>query len=293
MFEKVLVALDFSVHSQKILDRIGEIPGIQEVVLLHVVDATHPSRLGWTHGPHIENAKILMGEKKDALEHIGLKVHINVDVIVNAITQGSVPLTILETAATRNVSLIIMGARGINPIQELLLGSVSSSVLRHAKTSVLVLHISPEPDDADLLLCSSHQQLFSKVLVPTDFSPSASNAAAGINTLQGIKEIVLLHVVTRGESQQEIDNYVKEAQLRLEDMKTEFISMGAEVKIHVRVGDPTEMILSVAEEDDVSMTAMSASGTGWLREMLLGSTTFTVVRRTKRPVLVLRTGQET
>ena len=44
MFEKVLVALDFSVYSQKILDRITEIPGIQEVVLLHVVDATRPSR---------------------------------------------------------------------------------------------------------------------------------------------------------------------------------------------------------------------------------------------------------
>ncbi len=69
MFEKVLVALDFSPSSQKILAHIGEIPGIQEVELLHVVDATRPSRLGWTHGPHIENAKLLMAEKKEALEH--------------------------------------------------------------------------------------------------------------------------------------------------------------------------------------------------------------------------------
>jgi nucleotide-binding universal stress UspA family protein len=29
-----------------------------------------------------------------------------------------------------------------------------------------------------------------------------------------------------------------------------------------------------------------------LREMLLGSTTFTVVRRTKKPVLIIRTGKE-
>ena len=46
MFEKVLVALDFSAYSQKILDCISEIPGIEEVVLLHVVDATNPSKLG-------------------------------------------------------------------------------------------------------------------------------------------------------------------------------------------------------------------------------------------------------
>jgi len=37
---------------------------------------------------------------------------------------------------------------------------------------------------------------------------------------------------------------------------------------------------------------MSAYGTDWLREMILGSTTFTVVRRTQKPVLVIRTEQE-
>jgi len=293
MFEKVLVALDFSVHSQKILDHIREIPGIQEVVLLHVVDATRPSRLGWTHGPHIENAKILMAEKKEALENIGLKVNTNDDVIVNAITQGTISHAILETAETENVSLIVVGARGINLIQELLLGSVSSFVLRHAKTNVLIMHYAPVSADRK---AASHdpssRKLFSKVLVPTDFSQSASDASAFVKTIPGIKEIVFLHVVNRGESQQEIDNYVKEAQSRFEDMKKEFIGAGVDVKIHVRVGDPTEMILSVANENDVSLIAMSAYGTDWLREMLLGSTTFTVVRRTKRPVLVIRTGQE-
>ncbi|OPY36859.1 MAG: Universal stress protein family protein [Methanoregula sp. PtaU1.Bin051] len=72
MFDKVLVALDFSQHSQTILDRLGEIPGIKEVVLLHVVDATHPSRHGWTHDPEIENAKILLNEKKEAIGKTGL-----------------------------------------------------------------------------------------------------------------------------------------------------------------------------------------------------------------------------
>ncbi|MDP2796234.1 MAG: universal stress protein [Methanoregula sp.] len=292
MFEKVLVALDFSQSSQKILDHIGEIPGIQEVVLLHVVDATRPSRLEWTHGPHIENVKILMAEKKEALEHLGLKVNIKEDVIVNAITQGTISLAILETAEIKNVSLIIVGARGINPIQELLLGSVSSSVLRHAKTNVLVMHVSPELADADLSPGPSHRQLFSKVLVPTDFSKSAGDALSLVKTIPGIKEIVLLHVVNHVDSQPEIEVCVKEAESRLEEIKKEFIGRDVVVIPHIRVGDPTEMILSVAKEEDVSLIVMSAYGTDWLREMLLGSTTFTVVRRAKRPVLVIRTGQE-
>jgi nucleotide-binding universal stress UspA family protein len=293
MFEKVLVALDFSPYSQKILDRISEIPGIQEVVLLHVVDATRPARLEWTHGhPQIENTKLLMEEKKKFLERFGLKVRVSVDVIVNAITQGTVSHAILEIAETENVSLIVIGARGINPIQELLLGSVSSSVLRHAKMNVLVLHFNPARDVADVSSASSYQKLFSKVLVPTDFSRSASDASAFVKTIPGIKEIVLLHVVNQVESQQEIEIHIKEAQTRLEDMKKEYIDSGIDGTIHVRVGDPTEMIRSVADEDDVSLIAMSAFGLDWVREILLGSTTFTVVRRTKKPVLIIRAGKE-
>jgi len=294
MFEKVLVALDFSPYSQQILDRITQIPGIQEVVLLHVVDATRPSRMGWTCGPHIENVKIRMAEKKNLLENLGMKVHTNIDVIVNEITQGTISHAILEIAEAENVSLIVMGARGINPIQELLLGSVSSFVLRHAKTNVLIMHFASVSADRKTALHDlSSMKLFSKILVPTDFSRSASDAAAMVKTLPGIKHIVLLHVVNRVESQQEIDNYVKETQSLLEDMKKEFIGAGAEVNLHVRVGDPTEMILLVTDEDDVSLIAMSAQGKGRFRDLLLGSTTFTVARKTKTPILVLRTDQET
>jgi nucleotide-binding universal stress UspA family protein len=105
--------------------------------------------------------------------------------------------------------------------------------------------------------------------------------------------VVLLHVVSRAESQQGIEVAVTEAQARLFEIQKEFSGAGVGVTTHVRVGDPTEMILSVAEEDDVSLIAMSACGTDRLRTFLLGSTTFAVVRRTKKPMLILRTGQET
>lgn len=291
MFEKVLVALDFSAYSQKILDCISEIPGIQDVVLLHVVDATHPSKLGWAPEPYIENAKILMAEKKEALEHLGLKVHISVDVIVNVITQGYVSNAILEAAETHNVSLIIMGSRGINPIQEILLGSVSSTVLRQAKTNVLVMHFNPVLEDTDATCDTSHQKLFSRLLVPTDFSQSASDALFFIKTIPSIKEVILLHVVNRAESLPEIEAAIQESQARLMEMKKDLIGSDIAVKHHVRVGDPTEMTLSVAKKNNVSLIAMSAYGTDWFMEMLIGSTTFTVVRRTRKPILVIRSGQ--
>ena len=57
----------------------------------------------------------------------------------------------------------------------------------------------------------------------------------------------------------------------LSDLKREYTDTGVEVKLHVITGDPTETILSIAEQDDVSLIAMSAYGTDWLREILLGS----------------------
>jgi nucleotide-binding universal stress UspA family protein len=288
MFEKVLVALDFSVYSQNILDRIAEIPGIQEVVLLHVVDATAPSRTGWKSEPQIVNAKILMAEKKEVLEHHGLKVRIHVDVLVNTITQGTVAQAILDTAETENVSLIILSARGINPIQELLLGSVSSTVLRYATMNVLIIR------DAVLAYTKdSDRPLFSHVLVPTDFSRPADDVISVLKTVGGMKKIDLLHIVSRVETKEEIDKGVTNASERLAALQQDLAGAGISAIPRVRVGDPTEMILSVAEDDDVSLIAMNAHGTDWLRNLVLGSTTFAVVRRTKKPVLIIRAGQKT
>jgi len=205
MFKKVLVALDFSRYTQKMLDRISEIPGIQEVVLVHVMDTTRPARLDWTEGrPHIENPQLLLEEKKRFLEQRGMRVSINVDRIVNAITQNPVSDAILEIAKTEMVSLIVIGARGINPIHELLLGSVSSSVIRYATTNVLIMHFPPPTGESEASPAFTYQKLFSKVLVPTDFSRSADDALAFIKTIPGIKEIVLLHVVSRAESEKDI-----------------------------------------------------------------------------------------
>ena len=144
MFEKVLLPTDFSADSQKVLGYVKDIPGVREVILLHVVDATRQSVKGWTHGPAIENAKILLEENRQVLEKNGVKADVAIETIVNTILQGDIPLTILEKAGSENVSLIAMGARGKNTIQEILLGSVSASVTHHATCPVLLMRFMPE-----------------------------------------------------------------------------------------------------------------------------------------------------
>lgn len=283
MFEKVLFPTDFSEYAQKTLECIGEIPGIKELMLLHIVDATYPSKRGWTHGPHIENAKILMEEKKEYLESIGLKVKVKVEVI----TAGEVYRTILENAEKEEVSLIVMGARGKSQIKNLLLGSTSTNVMRRAKTNLLIMRYKL----AEGLEGNKYEKfcplIFSKVLLPTDFSEPAGQAISTIKDIKGIENLVLLNVVSKGETGEEIEENVNEASKKLNDIKEE-IGEGFNVKCHVHVGNPIEEIISTSEDDDVSLIAMSTHGKGWLRELLVGSTTCAVVRRANRPVLVVR-----
>ncbi len=289
MFEKVLFPTDFSEYAQKTLECIGEIPGIKEVVLLHIVDATHPSKRGWTHGQHIENARILMEEKKEFLENLGLNVKTKVDVI----TDGDVSSEILEFAHKEKVSLIVMGARGRGLIKGLLLGSVSTNVLRGANTDVLIMrHKLAEGLEGKTFekFCS---MILSKVLYPTDFSESSLEALAFVKDLKGIEELVLMHVVSKGETHEEIEAYVKEAKKKLEDIGKDISKAGIKVKTHVHVGSPIEGVISMAEEEDASLVAMSSPGRSWFKELLVGSTTCAVARRAKRPVLVIRTKQKT
>lgn len=284
MFEKVLFPTDFSEYSQKTLECIGEIPGIKELILLHIVDATHPSKHGWTHGPHIENTKILMDEKKEYLESLGLKVKTKVDVI----TEGEVYREILRTAEDENVSLIVMGARGKSQIKDILLGSVSSKVVHHAKTNLLIMRYKLIEDLEGIKHEKFCPMIFSKVLIPTDFSEFASETISFIKNIKDIKEIDLLNVVSKGETEEEIEENVNEAKNKLGDIKEELGRAGFMVKEHVRLGNIPEEIISTAEDEDISLIAISPHGKGWFKELLVGSTTCAVVRRANRPVLVVR-----
>ena len=121
-----------------------------------------------------------------------------------------------------------------------------------------------------------------------DFSRHAGEALSFISGIHGIEEIVLLHVVTDTGNKDEIDEAVNKSQKNLEEISKGFTAPSFLVTHHVRVGDPTKMILSVAEEDDVSLIAMSPHGKNWFEDAVIGSTAFAVANTAKKPVLIIR-----
>ena len=76
-------------------------------------------------------------------------------------------------------------------------------------------------------------------------------------------EVILLHVVSQGETEAEIEDAVKKAKGQIEAIRSSLAAQGIEVRTIVRTGNPTFEITKIADEEDVSviwMTPMETAG---------------------------------
>jgi len=287
MFEKVLFATDFSEYSFLTLECISEIPGVQEVVLLHVVDATHHSKKGWTHDREITKAELELEDQRRTLDKLGIRSIVRLDVI----TSGEIAEAVVRIARKEEVSLIVTGARGKGLIQRVLLGSVSKGVLQMAGIHVLIMRYRV----VDSYKGPNYERfcpgIFTKALYPTDFSDPASAVVPFLKNLGTLEKVVLLHVITRGETKQEIDASLGEARRQMEFIADDLRKSGIETEVSVRLGSPTEEINSSAEEGNVSLIVMGRHGHGRIREIVTGSTAYMVAKQTRRPVLIVGQSQ--
>lgn len=231
MVEKILFPTDFSEFAQRMLGCITEIPGIIEVILLHIIDATQYSIHGWTHEPERENAKFLMEEKKKFLEDQGLNVATHVDVI----TSGTMSQRILEVAELERVSLTIMGTHQKTAVDTLLHGSVSYDLLHHMNTHVLILRQDTQECPGGNTPEETCPHLFLKVLVPVDFMENSREMFVFVRGMVGIGELILQHVITEGETEPKIEKNVTHARDELAKIQKDLEPTGFRITVHVRV----------------------------------------------------------
>ena len=141
MFKKILFPTDFSDVSRKALEYIKQLKGAgaQEVIVLHVVDEKELAVLSRVPDQysqimaHIEkDIANVMGAIETDLTAEGFQVKLTV--------KTGQPFTeIMATAVDEKASIIILGSHGRSNIGEMLLGSVSENVIRHARVPVLVI----------------------------------------------------------------------------------------------------------------------------------------------------------
>lgn len=286
MFEKILFPTDFSAYAKKTLDCIAGFPGAREVILFHVIEEAKSPWGGGEIGDVLFRTieGNLLKEEKRHLENLSQNLRVTTAVKTSSDTAGA----IIETAEERGVSLIVVGARGNSLVEGILLGSVSMAVLRRSRTSVLIMRHKIIEDLKGKTFEMFCPMILSRVLCPIDFSQYSDNAIALIRTTKGVGEVILLHVVSQGETEAEIEDAVQKAKGQIETIRSSLAAQGINVWTIVRKGNPDFEITRIADEEDVSVIWMSSHGKSWFGELLLGSTAHTVAMNAKRPVIIIR-----
>ena len=144
-------------------------------MLLHIVSGDPLARV-WSPGDEVKEAKAKLEELKKPLEDSGLKVK----VMALPASENEEYEVIRDVANEENVSLIVMGARGRSILGGLLLGSVSTGVLRYGKHDLLIMRYKSLEDEKLEKFCP---RLFSNVLLPTDFSEAGMTAINRVKRL--------------------------------------------------------------------------------------------------------------
>ena len=155
--------------------------------------------------------------------------------------------------------------------------------------------------------------MYKKILYPTDFSETAELALNQVKAFKTLKveEVVLLHVIDErdikkrdifslllgvaglNKSVEEFENELKnklieEAKSKMESIKKELEDIGFKVEEVVVIGIPHEKIVKIAKEEGADIIIMGSHGKTNLRDILLGSVTENVIKKSNKPVLVVK-----
>ena len=143
--------------------------------------------------------------------------------------------------------------------------------------------------------------MFKKILYPTDFSEVSKKAINYIKQLKeaGTQEVVVLHVLNEkgieamaryasGSFDELLQRVEKEAADEMKQIEAVLKKSGFKVKLRIEIGIPLTDILKVEEEEGVTAIVIGSHGRSNVKEMLLGSVSEKVIRKSKNPVLVIK-----
>ncbi|MGD8863943.1 MAG: universal stress protein [Myxococcales bacterium] len=143
-FEHILVATDFSEHSERALDvcRKLAVEGGSKVSLVHVYPETFYAAYPVPAAP-VAPSKQQLAEMKQAIEESlerlrGERLEGVSFAHVGLISHDSPAQAVCEYAGEHGVDLIIVGSHGRTGLAKFLMGSVAEQIARHAGCSVLL-----------------------------------------------------------------------------------------------------------------------------------------------------------
>ncbi len=210
--------------------------------------------------------------------------------------EGYPDKSIIEVAENSGADLVVMGARGLKGIKQLIIGSVTRSVAISSTKPVLV--IKPPQFETSAKM---------KILFATDGSDHANAAGKLFASMPFHRdsEVIVLTVVWSAVSDiperltLEMGEKIKEDVARARTMEFKAAEEFLEPAVHylrerfrnvvglTRVGDPSAEILSLAEESKTDIIVVGCRGLKGVKG-ILGSVSRNILSHSKCSVLIVK-----
>lgn len=267
MFQRVLVPLDGSRLAESVVEPVGGLVKAREgsLFLFHAVTPAEWFSLPATAFVSRERrrAAAYLRRIESGLEDKGIHVEVRIDT-------GEPSRAIVAAARREGADLIAMSSHGRSGVREWAFGSVAERVLR--ATSLPVLLFRGRPPRTFTL---------GRILVPLDGSERALAVLPAVCEASRLfgGDVLLVHAGRRssGALEPAIERLIRE------DIPS---------RSRILEGSPSEAILEAGREESADLIALTTSGgTGDFR-LTLGGVAEEVLRKTDRPLLLVRPGRK-
>ena len=268
------------------------------LTLLHVMEARQ-ERVGPRAGPHATDAlgwEISRHEASEYLERVGRQAAESTGQQVDVrLEQGHPAERIVALSRELGADLIVLGSHGEGGQVPWNLGSTVQQVLAVARNSVLVARASlPAP----AVVCPK------RILVPLDGSPRTESVLPTAARLAKAHdaELLLVHVIVEPQptgvlnapedlalARELASRLASSAQRYLDLIRDQLAREGTSVRaLVVRHGDAHQLLLELAQKEQVDLVILSAHGVTCNAARPFGNVTTHLLANSVVPLLVLQ-----
>ena len=287
---KVLVAMDGSKYGRWALNWIARLPFVEppRVTALHVVDIA-ALRAPFLAQPVMAGTERYVREEIQRMERRSTKVlekttqqlaSLNLNGTAKT-EQGEVASVLLNRAPRRN-GLLVVGSQGLDALDRIMLGSVSTKLIHHAICPVLVVKGEAMPVRRVVVaIDGSNASAKALDFVLARFRPDRSTGEDGSVPIH----VSVVHVMP---FKYPGSKEVASGRRLLEQSMQRLIKAGFTAETMHPIGKPAEVIMKVASTCQADLIVIGARGLGTVARFLLGSVSTRVVQHANCTVLVVR-----
>jgi len=280
MIRTVLIPADFSPESELLLRFAAGLSslGVARAVVANVVDASGLE--GPVIAAKVDAARETMSRYVGPLREAGLDVEVR-------IPTGEPERELLALAAEACVDAIVLGTRGQSVTDAFFAGgSVSERVALGANVPVMLVRyalLHNVADPAKLAASFAH-----KLLVPTDFSATASRAfSAAVGLPAAAVGTMRIMYALPDETGERAARTEAGAEFQLRNLADVAKESGIHAQAVIGRGAPEKAILAEIDESRITGVIVGTRGRTLLAKAVLGSVSMTLVRQASCPVMIV------